>query len=97
MQNLWEIQPQGLVLVLHPGQVQLCNCNFSKVAGSTNWIFEGDGDLVTTFGVNNILIYMCSFLVQGGRLDTGSCPSVVDDCPSVVIIKMLRFSMDPTL
>ena len=37
MQKLWEVQPQGLVLVLHPGQVQLCNCNNLKVAGSTNW------------------------------------------------------------
>ena len=38
MQKLWEVQPQGLVLVLHPGQVQLCNCNNLKVAESTNWI-----------------------------------------------------------
>ena len=37
MQKLWEVQPQGLVLVLHPGQVQLCNCNNLKVAESTNW------------------------------------------------------------
>ena len=45
MQKLWEVQPQGLVLVLHPGQVQLCNCNNLKVAESTNWInkyFFGD-------------------------------------------------------
>ena len=40
MQKLWEVQPQGLVLVLHPGQVQLCNCNNLKVAESTNWIIE---------------------------------------------------------
>ena len=38
MQKLWEVQPQGLVLVLHLGQVQLCNCNNLKVAESTNWI-----------------------------------------------------------
>ena len=37
MQKLWEVQPQGLVLVLHPGQVQLCNCYNLKVAGRTNW------------------------------------------------------------
>ena len=40
MQKLWEVQPQGLVLVLHPGQVQLCNCNNLKVAESTNWIIK---------------------------------------------------------
>ena len=34
-----------------------------------------------TFGVNNRPIYMalCSFLVLGGQLDTGSRPSVVND------------------
>ena len=37
MQKLWEVQPQGLVLVLHQVQVQLCNCTNSQVAGSTNW------------------------------------------------------------
>ena len=37
MQKLWEVQAQGLVLVLHQGQVQLCNCINSQVAGSTNW------------------------------------------------------------
>ena len=41
MQKLWEVQPQGLVLVLHPGQGQLGNCNYLKVAESTNWIVCG--------------------------------------------------------
>ena len=44
MQKLWEVQPQGLVLVLHPGQVQLCNCNNLKVAESTNWIASKNGE-----------------------------------------------------
>ena len=42
MQKLWKVQSQGLVLVLHPGQVQLCNCNNLKVAESTNWSDEQD-------------------------------------------------------
>ena len=45
MQKLWEVQPQCLVLVLHLGQVQLCNCNNLKVAESTNWINSGEGAL----------------------------------------------------
>ena len=50
MQKLWEVQPQGLVLVLHPGQVQLCNCNNLKVVESTNWIVS-IGDLPVGAGV----------------------------------------------
>ena len=36
------------------------------------------GDCEATFGENNTQIYMtqCSFLVLGGPIDSGSCPSV---------------------
>merc|ERR1711989_78493 len=33
MQKLWEVQPQGLVLVLHPGQVQAVQLQLFKSCG----------------------------------------------------------------
>ena len=38
--------------------------------------YRGAGDFVATYLVNST---PCSSLVLGGPLDTGSCPSVVDD------------------
>ena len=43
--------------------------------------YWGGGRFYGYFGVNNTPFYMAqfSFLVQGGPLDTGSSPSVIDD------------------
>ena len=49
---------------------------FKTIKGS---IIDGDYDILATFGENNTTIYSskCSFLDLG--LDTGSCPSVIED------------------
>ena len=54
---------------------------------------EGEGDFVSTFGVNHKRICMCqcSFSVLSGPLDAGSYPSVV------MIDTGCCFFMDPTV
>ena len=75
-----------------------CIKKYSRVHKKANDLrihYLEKGNFVSTFWVNNTPIYMssCSFLVKGGPLDSGSCPSVVMivmcSQPSVVIVAIV--------
>ena len=58
---------------------QSCSEDSLKILGEGRWYLIHD--FLASLGVNDRPIYMtlCSLLVWGGPLDTGSRPSVVDD------------------
>ena len=96
MQKLWEVQPQGLVLVLHPGQVQLCNCNNLKVAESTNWIIFKKWSILAIVSALNPITGKCRQCLKGRGLGVLTMPDFFVDSFLNLSIPKVQFAFKLT-